>query len=95
MAKRRIILVLVVCLSLTAFTVQTVSRTSSSNQTAKPSDAERLRNMTEEERKREAVKRREQSKLEREQRRKETQKIVAERRKGFLYGTFATWDALR
>jgi hypothetical protein len=89
MAKRRIILVLVVCLSLTAFTVQTVSRTSSSNQTAKPSDAERLRNMTEEERKREAVKRREQSKLEREQRRKETQKIVAERRKGFLYEKYA------
>ena len=60
MTKRRIILVSVVFFSIAVFTVQTLSQARSSNRTVKPPDAERLRNMTEEERKRESVKRREQ-----------------------------------
>ena len=71
MSKRRIILVSVVCFSIAVLTVQTLSQTSSSNQTIKPRDAERLRNMTGEERKKELEKLRVQRKLERERRRKE------------------------
>ena len=63
MTKRRIILVSVVFFSITVFTVQTLPRTRSSNRTAKPPDAERSRNMTAEERKKEREKRREQLKL--------------------------------
>ena len=59
MAKRRIILVSVVFFSLTVFTVQTLPRTPSSNRILKPPNAERLRNMTEEERKKEAERMRE------------------------------------
>jgi len=84
MTKRRIIFVSVVFFSITVLTVQTLSRTRSSDLKARSSDAERLRNITDEERKREAAKRREQSKLDREQRYKEFQKRAAERRKGFL-----------
>ena len=62
MAKQIIILVSVVFFSLTVFTVQTLPRTPSSSP-PKPPDIERLRNMTEEERKKEVEKWREQSKL--------------------------------
>ena len=79
MAKRRIILGLVVCLSLTVLTVQTLPQAPSSNRISKPPDTERLRNMTEEEKKRELAKRRRQKKLESEQRRKESAKRRAER----------------
>ncbi len=43
MTKRRIILVSVVCLSIAALTVQTLSQTRSSNRILKPPDIERLR----------------------------------------------------
>ena len=61
MAKRRIILVLVVCFSIAVFTGQTLSRARSSNQTVispfpKPPDLERLEGMTREERKKELKK---------------------------------------
>ena len=69
MTKRRIILVSVVCFSLTVLTVQTLS------QAPMPKHS---RNMSEAERKREAAKRREQRKLEREQRRKEHKKKLDE-----------------
>ncbi len=88
MAQRRIILGFVVCFSITVFTVQTLPRTPSSNRILKPPDAERLRNMTEEERKKEIEKRREQRKLEREQRRKEWEK-QKEEAGGFIYEKFA------
>ncbi len=58
MAQRRIILVSVVFFSLTVLTVQTLPQTRRPSP-PKPTDAERLRNMTEEERKKEAEKRRE------------------------------------
>ncbi len=63
MTKRRIILVSVVFFSIAVFTVQTLPQARSSNRTAKPPDAERLRNMTAEERGKELEKRREQRKL--------------------------------
>ena len=63
MAQRRIILVSVVCFSLTVFTVQTLPRMSNSNRTTRAADAERLRNMTEEESEKEIEKKREQRKL--------------------------------
>jgi len=59
MTQRRIILVSVVFFSLTVLTVQTLPRMSNSNRTTRAADAERLRNMTEEERKKEAERRRE------------------------------------
>ena len=62
MAKRRIILVSVVFFSLTVFTAQTLSQTRRPSP-PKPPDTERLWNMTEEERKKEFAKRREQWKL--------------------------------
>ncbi len=80
MTKRRIILVSVVFFSLTVFTVQTLSRTRSSNRTAKPPDAERLRYMTPEERKREFAKWRRQWKLEIAQEKKERAKRSRQRR---------------
>ena len=75
MTKRKIILVLAVCLSLTVFTVQTLPQTRSSNRILKPPDLERLRNMTAEERKRELAKRSRQRKLERAQKAKELAKV--------------------
>ncbi len=87
MTKRRIILVSVVFFSLTVFTVQTLSQARSSNRTIKPPDAERLRNMTEEERKREFAKRREQ----RELRFERLQNMTEEERKR----EFAKWRRQR
>ncbi len=98
MTRRKIILVSVVFFSIAVFTVQTLPQARSSNRTAKPPDAERLRNMTDEERKRELAKRRRQRKLERAQKIKELAKVgrgrlldfeqrqkeAAERRKEFL-----------
>ncbi len=80
MTKRRIILVSVVFFSLTVFTVRTLSQARSSNRTIKPPDAERLRNMTEEERKREVAKWRRQWKLEIAQKKKERAKRIRQRR---------------
>ena len=62
MAKRRIILVLVVCFSIAVFTGQTLSRARSSNRTVifpfpKPSELERLIGMTAEERVKESFER--------------------------------------
>ena len=61
MAKRRIILVLVVCFSIAVFTGQTLSRARSSNRTVifpfpKPPDPERLKGMTREEMEKESKK---------------------------------------
>jgi len=75
MTKRRIILVSVVFFSLTVFTVRTLPQTRSSNRTIKPPDTERLRNMTEEERKREFAKWRRQRKSEIAQKKKERAKV--------------------
>lgn len=88
MTKRRIILISVVFFSITVFTVRTLPQARSSNRTIKPPGLERLRNMTEEERKKEAEKRREQWKLylERlrnmteEERKKEIEKMRKQRR---------------
>ena len=80
MTKHRIILVSVVFFSLTVLTVQTLPQASISNRTVKPPDAERLRNMTKEERKKEFAKRREQLKLYSERLRNMTD---AERKKEF------------
>ena len=93
MAKRRIILGLVVCFSLTVLTDQTLSRTRSSDRTVKSRDAERLRNITDEERKRESAKRRAERsprpKFDREQWLKDVRKRRAETRKGFLREKYA------
>ncbi len=62
MTQRRIILVSVVFFSLTVFTVQTLPQTRRPSP-PKPPDAERLRNMTKEEKKKEFDKKREQWKL--------------------------------
>ena len=51
MSTRRIIIGLIVCFSIVVFVGQTQSQTSKSNQTIRPPDAERLRYMTPEERK--------------------------------------------
>ncbi len=51
MSTRRIIIGLIVCFSIAVFVGQTQSQVSKSNQTVKPPDAERLQNMTREERK--------------------------------------------
>ena len=51
MSTRRIIIGLIVCFSIVVFVGQTQSQVSKSNQILKPPDAERLRNMTREERK--------------------------------------------
>ncbi len=51
MAKRRIIIGFLVCFSIAVFVGQTQSQTSNSDQRIKPPDAERLRYMTQEERK--------------------------------------------
>ena len=51
-ARRRIILGLIVCFSIAVFAGYTRSQTSNSDQTIKPPDAKRLRYMTPEERKR-------------------------------------------
>jgi len=75
MTKRRIILVSVVFFSIAVFTVRTLPQTRSSNRTIKPPDAERLRNMTEEERKREFAKWRRQRKSEIAQKKKELAKV--------------------
>jgi len=64
MSKRRIILGLVVCLSLTVLTAQILPQTRSSNRIIKPSDIERRRNVTEKEREKELEKTREQAKSE-------------------------------
>jgi len=59
MAKRRIILVLVVCFSIAVFTVQTLCRARSSNRTfpfPKPPDFKHLEGMTREEREKERKK---------------------------------------
>ena len=52
MSTRRIIIGFLVCFSIAVFAGQTQSQVSKSNQTVKPPDAERLRYMTPEERKR-------------------------------------------
>ena len=74
MTKRRIILASVVFFSIAVFTVQTLPQTRRPG-SPKPPDTERLRNMTEEERKREVAKRSRQRKLERAQRNKELAKV--------------------
>jgi len=51
MSTRRIIIGFLVCFSIAVFVGQTQSQTSNSDQTIKPPDAERLRYMTPEERK--------------------------------------------
>ncbi len=51
MSTRRIIIGLIVCFSIVVFAGQTQSQVSKSNQIVKPPDAERLQNMTREERK--------------------------------------------
>ncbi len=51
MSTRRIIIGFLVCFSIAVFVGQTLSQTSNSDQTIKPPDAKRLRNMTREERK--------------------------------------------
>lgn len=51
MSTRRIIIGLIVCFSIVVFAGQTQSQVSKSNQILKPPDAERLQNMTREERK--------------------------------------------
>lgn len=51
MSTRRIIIGLIVCFSIVVLVGQTQSQVSKSNQIVKPPDAERLRNMTREERK--------------------------------------------
>jgi hypothetical protein len=51
MSTRRIIIGFLVCFSIAVFIGQTQSQTSNSDQTIKPPDAKRLRNMTREERK--------------------------------------------
>ena len=51
MSTRRIIIGLIVCFSIALLAGQTQSQVSNSDQTIKPPDAERLRNMTREERK--------------------------------------------
>ncbi len=51
MSTRRIIIGFLVCFSIAVFVGQTLSQVSKSNQTVKPPDAERLRYMTPEERK--------------------------------------------
>ena len=51
MSTRRIIIGFLVCFSIAVLVGQTQSEVSKSNQTVKPPDAERLRNMTREERK--------------------------------------------
>jgi hypothetical protein len=86
MMKWRIVLVLVVCASLVVFAVQTLSQAGGSNQTAKPSDAERRRNMTDAERKREAKQWLRQEKLERERRQREFKKRAGEQRKQWELG---------
>ena len=86
MTQRRIILVSVVFFSITVFTVQTLPRTPSSNRILKPPNAERLRNMTEEERKKLAEMMLKQKKLEIKQRLKEFRKKSAEHRRRWELG---------
>ena len=84
MPKPKIILVLAACASILLFAVQRLSQASSPNQTAKPSAAERQRNMTEAERQREAAKREAARRLELERKYKESQNTtdrLAERAK--------------
>ena len=80
MTKRSIIILLVVCSSITVFSVQSLSQSRSYAQSETLSAIERLRNMTEEERRREAAKMRAQRKLERERRQKELEMKRAERK---------------
>lgn len=49
MSTRRIIIGLIVCFSIAVFVGLTQSQTSNSDQTIRPPDTERLRNMTREE----------------------------------------------
>ena len=78
MAKRRVILALVVCFSIAAFAVQTLSQARGSNP-PKPPDLERLQNMTEQERKRYFEKMRTQRELERAQKKRELAKERAQK----------------
>ena len=79
MSKRRVILVLVVCLSMMSLTDRTLPQNQSSNKNAYSSDTERQRNISDQEKKREFEKSRRQRKLEHERRRKEQKKESIER----------------
>ena len=85
MAKRKLIHVLAICSLLVVFAVETLSQTDGSNQTAKPSDAERWRTMSEQEKKRQVEERRRQQRLEREQKLTESKKRAVEQKR--------QWDA--
>ena len=73
MARRRMIAVLLICSSLAAFAVQTLSQTRSSNRTPISPDPQRGAR----------------PKIDREQKRAELQKSIAKRRKEFLWEKYA------